>query len=177
MKAGVFHFVREKGPPPGTVRFVYFPDFSSRRCVGIIVSKQTCGGCFHRRGVPKLARTPAGDTGTLQPTYQRDCGLGEGKDVGEEMASRMGSSAWEASYLGRSPFRRDATQGSGFLKHVGHGFWFFGIQKWDRFGGQIPAPNMGPLLHSVDQKVAPFLVPDYGTQNGTSVHTFNKKSD
>ena len=94
--------------------FLFISLFFPRTICWIIGCKQKCGCCFHRKSVPKLARTPAEDTGTLQTNYGRDGGRGEGKDVGEEMASTMGSSAWEASHFGRGPFRRDAKQGSGF---------------------------------------------------------------
>ena len=94
--------------------FLFISLFFPRTICWIIGCKQKCGCCFHRKSVPKLARTPAEDTGALQTNYGRDGGRGEGKDVGEEMASTRGSSAWEASHFGRGPFRRDAKQGSSF---------------------------------------------------------------
>ena len=92
--------------------FLFISLFFPRTIFLIIGCKQKCGCCFHRKGVPKLARTPAQDTGMTN--YEMDGGRGEGTDVGEEMASTIGSSAWEASHFGRGPFRRDAKQGSVF---------------------------------------------------------------
>ena len=93
--------------------FFLFPRFCLASFVGLLIINEHVWLLPQKMCSKTLARTPAEDIGTLQTSYERHGGRVEGKDVGEEMASTMGSSAWEASHFGRGPFRRDAKQGSG----------------------------------------------------------------
>ena len=102
-------------------------------------------------------------------------GRGGGQDVGQEVASKMGSSVWQAGLLDDVSFAEKQGKAMPFWDQLALGFGFLGPRKRDRFWAQIPRPEtVSPFEKSSDSlrnltwapKARPFLSSDSETKNG-----------